>query len=53
MCCDEALAASLLERVRERVVRAEIAVPVEIQISSGGESHLHLFSPPGSAVGSA
>ena len=49
--CDEALAARLLELVREQVDRGEIAVPVEIQISSRGESHLHLLSPPGSAAG--
>jgi len=49
--CDDALAARLLEWVRERVDRGEIAVPVEIQISSRGESHLHLLSPPGNAAG--
>jgi len=48
--CDDVLAATLLERVREQVARAEIAVPVEIQISSRGESHLHLLSPPGSTA---
>ena len=50
--CDEALATRLLELARERVAHGEIAVPVEIQISSRGESHLHLLSPPGSAAGS-
>ncbi|MDE3186662.1 MAG: hypothetical protein KGM96_03955 [Acidobacteriota bacterium] len=44
--CDEKLAANLLQQVRERVASGEIAVPVEMQIISGGESHLHLFSPP-------
>lgn len=49
--CDETMATRLLELVRERVAHGEIAVPVEIQISSRGESQLHLLSPPGSAVG--
>ena len=48
--CDEALAAILLQQVRERVASGEIAVPVEMQITSGGESHLHLFSPPARVV---
>lgn len=48
--CDVALTARLLERVRERVACGEIAVPVEMQVSARGESHLHLFSPPAGAV---
>lgn len=50
--CDDALAARLLELVRERVAHEKIAVPVEIQISSRGESRLHLFSPARSATSS-
>ena len=33
-------------QVRNRVASGEITVPVQMQITSGGESRLHLFSPP-------
>lgn len=42
--CDEALAAVLLERMRERVASGEIAVPVEMQVSRRGETQRHLLS---------
>jgi hypothetical protein len=44
--CDEETAQRFLEQVRERVERTEIGVPVEIRLSSRGESILHSFTPP-------
>lgn len=45
--CDDQIATKFLEQVRERVESAEIPVAVEIQTSSGGQSHQHRFLPPG------
>ena len=49
--CDEGLLEILLKQVRVQVAGGQIAVAVEMQISNGGEPHLHLFSPPGGVAG--
>jgi hypothetical protein len=44
--CDEQTAQRFLEQVRVRVEHTEIGVPLEIRMSSRGESVLHHFTPP-------
>ncbi len=50
---DRQFAARFIERVRERVQRAEIGVLVEIRLTCEGECEEHRFSPPGSSERSA
>jgi len=44
--CDESSAANFLKGVREQVERAEIGVPVNLRLSSKGQSEQYSFAPP-------
>lgn len=43
--CDAEVAKGFLREVRKRVAQGAIAVPVEVHLSSGSHSELHLLSP--------
>jgi len=43
--CDTDVARCFHERVREQVAEGAVSVPIEIHMSSGGQSELHLLSP--------
>lgn len=43
--CDSEIAKGFLSEVREQVAQGAIAVPVEVHLSSGSHSELHLLSP--------
>jgi predicted dehydrogenase len=40
------MAKRFVERVKEQVASGKIGVPVEIQLSSQGDSKVHRFMPP-------
>jgi hypothetical protein len=44
--CRNQAARQFLERVKEQVANGEIAVPVEVRLSSQGDSKLHRLCPP-------
>jgi hypothetical protein len=43
--CDSGVATGFLSEVREQVAKGAISVPVEVHLSSGSHSELHLLSP--------
>ena len=45
--CDSQIAKGFLRQVREQVAQGGITVPVEVHLSSGSRSELHLLSPTG------
>jgi urocanate hydratase len=44
--CQSSMAKRFVERVKEQVASGKIGVPVEIQLSSQGDSKVHRFMPP-------